>query len=303
MDETINISNLTFGYRWRRKLFEDIDLSVPKGSVYGLLGSNGAGKTTLLRIILGLFPAKKGTVSVFGERPGPQNTKIYKRIGALVEQPQHYTHLSAYDNLKLTAVYHGISTKNIGEALHAVDLLDTGNKKVWHFSTGMKQRLAIAKALLPDPELLIFDEPVNGLDPQGIATFRKLIIELNQKKQKTIVLSSHLLGEVEQTCSHVSILYDKKMRFQGSMQQLRDEWLHDFNVLIDTGDNEKSAYILRKQYNVTEQNNQLKVALTDRDEIPLIVDIIREEGIPIYQVRREDNQLEAHFLKVLKDKK
>ena len=217
-DLLIETSGLTKRYGARITAVADLDLTVRRGEVYGFLGPNGAGKTTTLRMLLGLIRPTSGTAQVLGREPGDHEG--LQRIGALVESPAFYPHLSGRDNLHAIASYAGISQAGVDEALEAVELTGWAEDKVRKYSLGMKQRLGVAAALLKDPELLILDEPTNGLDPRGMADVRGIIRKVGQSG-KTVLLSSHLLGEVEQICDRVGIVREGRMIAEAPVEELR----------------------------------------------------------------------------------
>lgn len=224
---------------------EDINLRVPQGSIYGFLGPNGAGKTTTLRLVLGLLKTQRGEVSIFGKRFDAHRIEILRNIGALIESPSLYDHLSACENLRVLQRIYRVPYTRIGEVLSLVGLPDTGSKKVREFSLGMKQRLSIAIALLHRPSLLILDEPTNGLDPNGIVEMRNLLIRLNREDATTIVISSHLLAEIERLATHVGIIHRGKMLFQGTLQQLRQRRRQ--TVTLSTNDDPRALRIVAEQ--------------------------------------------------------
>src|SRR5215213_2404326 len=191
-----------------------ISLQVPDGSIYGFLGPNGAGKTTTLRLILGLLKKQRGEVSIFGKRFETDRIAILKNVGSLIESPSLYDHLTAAENLRVVQLVHRCPESRIAEVLDLVGLGSTGRKRAKQFSLGMRQRLAIAGALLHRPELIILDEPTNGLDPEGIIEIRNLLVELNRRDGCTILVSSHLLSEVDKVATHVGILGRGKLLFQ-----------------------------------------------------------------------------------------
>ncbi|MFI5282296.1 MAG: ABC transporter ATP-binding protein, partial [Candidatus Dormibacterales bacterium] len=197
---------------------DSLDLNVNRGEVYGFLGPNGAGKTTTLRMLLGLIRPTSGTAVVAGERPGTPASLI--KVGAIVESPAFYPYLTGYDNLRLLAIYCGVPLTRIDSALEQVELTPRAKHKFSTYSMGMKQRLGVAAALLKDPQLLILDEPTNGLDPQGMADVRKLIISLGQG-HRTVLVSSHLLGEVEQMCTRIGVIRKGKLVAEGTIDELR----------------------------------------------------------------------------------
>ena len=192
-----------------------LDLSIDNGMVFGFLGPNGSGKTTTLGILLGVLPPTKGQYFWFGQTP---TAKQRRKIGAILESPCFYPYLSGYRNLKIAAKIKEVPERRIDEVLDIVGLLERKNDSFKTYSLGMKQRLAIASALISNPDVLILDEPTNGLDPQGIADIRRLITEIAQT-DKTIILASHLLDEVQKVCSHFLVLQKGKKLYQGSVQE------------------------------------------------------------------------------------
>jgi ABC-2 type transport system ATP-binding protein len=196
----------------------DLNISVRRGEVYGFLGPNGAGKTTTLRMLLGLIRPSSGTAKVLGEEPGsPQGLQ---GVGALVESPAFYPYLSGRDNLRVMARYCGAPPQQVEEVLGQVELAGRADDRFRKYSLGMKQRLGVAAALLKDPELLILDEPTNGLDPKGMADMRALIRRLGHG-ERTVLLSSHLLGEVEQVCNRVGVIHKGELLIEGTVEELR----------------------------------------------------------------------------------
>src|SRR6059058_2969482 len=195
-----------------------IDMSVRRGEVYGFLGPNGAGKTTTLRMLVGLIRPNAGTATVAGQAPG--SPAGLARIGSLIESPGYYPYLSGRENLRVIADLAGVDSKRVEEVLDMVELASRAGRKFGTYSTGMKQRLGVAAALLKDPELLILDEPTNGLDPQGMAEMRTLIRDVGQG-QRTVLLSSHLLGEVEQMCDRVGVIQHGRLVAEGTLAELR----------------------------------------------------------------------------------
>lgn len=197
---------------------QDLNISIRRGEVYGFLGPNGAGKTTTLRMLLGLIQPSSGTATVLGEAPGsPQGLQ---GVGSLVESPAFYPYLSGRDNLRVMARYCGAPDSRVEEVLGQVELSGRAGDRFKKYSLGMKQRLGVAAALLKDPELLILDEPTNGLDPKGVADMRTLIRRIGQG-EKTVLLSSHLLGEVEQVCNRVGVIHRGELVMEGTVDELR----------------------------------------------------------------------------------
>ncbi len=215
MQHAILTKNLSKSYG-RTPALQDVCLRVPVGTVYALLGPNGAGKSTTLAILLGLLPASAGSVELFGE---PWTRDALERIGASINGPALYAHLSARENLEIHTCLLGLSPQRIGETLEQVGLSDTGRKPAGRFSTGMKSRLTLAIALLNKPDLLILDEPQNGLDPEGIRELRTLLRGY-AGEGRTVLISSHLLGEVVQLAEEIGVIAHGRLRYQGPRSEL-----------------------------------------------------------------------------------
>jgi ABC-type multidrug transport system ATPase subunit len=216
----VETRGLTKRYGQRITAVDNLDLAVWRGEVYGFLGPNGAGKTTTLRMLLGLIEPTSGTASVLRGEPG--SPESLGGVGALVESPAFYPYLSGYDNLRVISRYAGVPRPRIGEVLETVELSGRAKDRFKKYSLGMKQRLGVAAALLKDPELLILDEPTNGLDPKGMADMRALVRELG-RGGRTVLLSSHLLGEVEQICDRVGVIHKGTLVAEGTVAELRGE--------------------------------------------------------------------------------
>jgi len=216
-------------YYGKQLAVNDVSLKIPRGSIYGLLGPNGAGKTTVLKMLTGLLYPSNGEIIVFGQ---PWQHKHLERIGALIESPALYGNLTAFENLLVHTRLMGLPKERIYEVLEIVDLKDTGKKPAAKFSLGMKQRLGIAIALLGQPELLILDEPTNGLDPIGIQELRELIRSFPQRGI-TVILSSHILAEVSQLVDHIGIISDGELKYQNKTSH--DEDLEELFMKVVKG--------------------------------------------------------------------
>lgn len=260
------------------KTLDNINLSVEKGSIYGFLGPNGAGKTTTLRLLLGLLKNQQGTIRLFDKDIATDRIGILKKVGSLIEQPSLYGHLTAKENLEVYYKIYGIDRSRIEAVLRLVDLSDTGSKKARQFSLGMKQRLSIALALLHKPELLILDEPTNGLDPNGIIETRELIKRLNKEEAVTIIVSSHILAEVERMASHVGIIHKGKMLFQGSLSELQHLKTKQTLLQLETSDNDTAARLL-SAYSAETKNGQLVLPYLIREEVGMITRTLVQNGI------------------------
>ena len=219
----MKIENLKKEYN-KKIILNNINLNVKEGRIYGFLGPNGAGKSTTIRIILGLIKEYNGDIKIFNCNLSKNRIEILERIGALVESPAYYEHLSAYDNLKVWAIMKNVALSRIDEVLNIVNLYNNKDKKVKNFSLGMKQRLGIAQALINNPDFLILDEPTNGLDPMGIREIRNLIVSLSKKHNKTILISSHLLSEVELMVDDVGIINNGNLLYEGALDKLKEKY-------------------------------------------------------------------------------
>jgi ABC-type multidrug transport system ATPase subunit len=295
----VNTQNLNFSYNKTKKDIENLELKIPKGSIYGFLGPNGSGKSTTIRLILGLLKKNSGTVAFFGETYNSKTRlQILNRVGALIENPSLYDHLDAVDNLRIAANYRqNIPFSRINEVLEIVKLTQAKNKKIKEYSLGMKQRLGLAISLLSNPELIILDEPTNGLDPKGIIEMRTLIKDLNKKYGTTIFISSHLLSEIERTCTHVGIIRDGKMLYQDTVASLKESKGTNLKIDIEIDKPTEALSVLKnlKMENISLLDDYLQIEVKNKAEITKVIDILRSEKINIYQVSIKNN-LEELFL-------
>lgn len=294
----VQTDGLYFSYSESKQDIKDVNLEIPQGSVYGFLGPNGSGKTTTIRLLLGLLNKDRGSISLFDKSLQKDRIECLANVGALIENPSLYEHLNAIENLSISANYRGtISKGRIDEVLEIVKLTHAKKKKVKAFSLGMKQRLGLAISLLSNPKLLILDEPTNGLDPKGIIEMRQLIKELNQEQGITIFVSSHLLAEIEKTCTHVGIINDGEIIFQDTVKALKSSKEGKILLEIETSNTEKSQKILKEKIALTSdvEDHSLSVEVTSKEDISLILDVLRAAEISVYQVKIKDN-LEDLFL-------
>ena len=242
-----------------------LDLDVPEGSVYGFLGPNGAGKSTTLKMILGLVRPTAGSIRVLGKNMDSKNRlAVLRQVGSLIESPSYYGHLTGEENLRIVQTLRGVPEKSIREVLQIVRLDGQRGKKVAHYSLGMKQRLGLAAALLGYPKLLILDEPTNGLDPAGIQEMRELICELPERFGMTVVVSSHLLSEIDQMADHVAIIRDGELVFQDTLEALHGRSRH--HLALRTTNNAVARAILQE-----------KSVLCQEEEGYLILPILSDE--------------------------
>jgi len=292
----IELKNISFGYTKNNKVLNNLSIQVPKGAIYGFIGPNGVGKSTVMQLITGILSTDEGEVSVFEKPLKKQIPTIFNRIGALVESPALYLHLSGIDNLRCVTILKNIAATKIPEVLEIVGLSKNGKQKVKKYSLGMKQRLAIAMTLLGDPELLLLDEPVNGLDPSGINDIRALLIKLNREKGVTIFISSHLLSEIEKICTHIGIINQGEMKFEGTIQELsnRDD---NFKISVISKDISDYLELIESEYGKVhvEDSNIILVGLKNRDAIPEFVKFMIKNNIPVYGIRAIDNLEEKFF--------
>jgi ABC-type multidrug transport system ATPase subunit len=291
----IKTIGLSYHYSKDVQTLFDIDLNVERGSIYGFLGPNGSGKTTTLSLLLGLLNNQKGDIQIFGEHLHANRVNILKKIGSLVETPSLYGHLTAKENLEVYREVYGASKARIAEVLNIVGLEDTGKKTTKKFSLGMKQRLAIALALLPNPELLILDEPANGLDPAGIIELRELINTLNKTHGMTVVISSHLLGEVEKMVSHVGIIFKGKIIFQGPLSELHLFQQKASRVFIKTSDNE-TTFRLLQEYQPEKAGEAVTVPFENINQVAAINRMLTSHNLDVYLLHPKESDLERLFI-------
>lgn len=297
IDTIIRTTDLTYYFGKHQKTLDKINLCVEKGSIYGFLGPNGAGKTTTLRLLLGLLKKQHGSIHVFGKEFDQHRIDSLKKTGSLIEQPSLYGHLTAKENLDIYRKICGTSKESIDHVLQLVGLTATGKKKAKQFSLGMKQRLSIAIALLHDPELLILDEPTNGLDPNGIVETRELIKKLNREKGVTIIVSSHILAEVERMATHVGIIHTGKLLFQGSLTELQNMKKRQSFIQIDTMDNEAALKLL-SNHGAEIKNGYVQLPFKEKATTAAINRQLVEQNIDVYLLQPQQNDLEQLFIEI-----
>lgn len=303
-EKIIEIKNLT-------KKFKDItavdnlNLNVFKGDVFGFLGPNGAGKSTTIRMLLTLIKPTAGSISIFGKELNSNRKEILKKIGAIVEKPDFYTYLSAYDNLELLGRISGcdVSKNKIMSILELVGLKERAKSKVKTYSHGMKQRLGIAQALLHDPELIILDEPTTGLDPQGMKEIRDLIYLLSKEKGKTIFLSSHILHEVELVANRMIIINKGTTKVEGFVEELLNKT--NLTVTIEINDVTKGVDILNNsqwKYSIESVSGSHIIMLLKKEDINSINKLLVENEIKVHSLVPK-RSLEEYFLNITADSK
>lgn len=297
----IETRNLEFGFSKKNRLLKDINLKVETGSIYGFLGPNGAGKTTTIRLLLGLLKDGSGSIHLFGKTLSKNRIEILSRTGALIEMPSLYEHLSGFDNLEITRRLKKAGKEKVDEVMEIVRLTEAADKKVKAYSLGMKQRLGIALALLGQPDLLILDEPVNGLDPNGMMEMRELLKTINRKYNITIFLSSHLISEIEKIVTHVGIINMGKLLFQGSVGELRNLGKKEMHLHIHVGNTVAAIGFLSKAYIAVEKGNEIDILIKSEEQAGEIVKQLVENGITVYEAVIESVSLEQIFLTMTKN--
>src|ERR671925_921235 len=276
---------------------DSVDMSVRRGEVYGFLGPNGAGKTTTLRMLVGLIRPTSGTATVAGHAPG--DPRGLMKIGSLIESPGFYPYLSGRQNLRVVADLAGVAYGRVEEVLEIVELSGRARRKFGTYSTGMKQRLGVAAALLKDPELLILDEPTNGLDPQGMAEMRKLIKEIGQG-DRTVLVSSHLLGEVEQICDRVGVISNGRLVKQSTVQDLVGEE----GVLVRAQPIDQAAEILTAMLGreaIASENGAFHLNTQPHNSVEINRRLVAA-GVDVSELRPFERSLEEVFFQLTGEK-
>ena len=280
------------------KAVNNVSLHVNKGDIYGFLGPNGAGKSTTLRMVLGLIKPDSGEILINGESNSGTNRNFLSSIGALIEKPDFYKNLSAYDNLKILFKMSRLKDINkISEVLNEVNLWGKKNQKVGGFSQGMKQRLGIAQALIHQPSLIILDEPSNGLDPQGQSDMRSLILRINKDMGITVIISSHILSEIEKISNRMVVINNGEKIVEGNVQELMQNEL--LKVSFKSNNLENVSSFLKNQSIDFEWSNDTIIANINEENIPLILKKMVKENISINEMKQM-RTLEELFLGLTK---
>ncbi|MFJ8260500.1 ABC transporter ATP-binding protein [Rummeliibacillus sp. NPDC094406] len=301
MEYIVHTENLskTFG---KEVAVNGVELKIPKKEIYGFLGPNGAGKTTTIRMLLGLMKPTSGDIHIFGKDLKKDRIEILRKVGSLVENPSYYPHLTAHENLEAIRKILDVPPSRIKEVLEIVRLTNVSNKKVKGFSLGMKQRLGIAAALLHNPELLILDEPTNGLDPSGIIEMRELIKSLPTKFGITVLISSHLLSEIDQMATTVGIVNKGKLIFQDSIDAMRLYAQQNVSLTVSNGEKAWRS-LLAKGIKATYMNNHIELEDCSNEKIAQTVETLVHDGFSIYRVEEEKRSLEEIFLQMTRGEK
>jgi len=283
-----------------RTAVDGVSLTVPRGTAYGFLGHNGAGKTTLIRMLLGLTRASAGEASVLGLPVPEQRAQALARVGAIVEEPSFYPHLTGRENLKIAAAVRGPETRaRIDQVLRRVGLDQRGGDRVGTYSLGMRQRLGVARCLLSDPELLILDEPMNGLDPGGMLDVRRMIREMVEEEGRTVFVSSHLLDEVEKTCDVAAIIDGGRVIAQGSIAELVGGSAGE--LVVECDDAERAAGLLAADPAVHElriEHGALRMRLLAPDTAGEINARLVGAGVVVSRLEPVRHSLEERFLEM-----
>lgn len=300
MQEIIKTTNLTKVYG-KQKSVDNLNITVNEGDIYGFLGRNGAGKTTTIRMLLGLIKPTYGKIEIFGEDLHTNKKDILKRIGSIVEVPGFYGNLTAKENLEINARIVGIHKKNaIEEALEIVGLENETKKLVGKYSLGMKQRLGIARSLLHYPELLILDEPTNGLDPIGIKEMRGLIKTLAEERKITLLISSHILSEIEQLVDHLGIIHEGKLLEETEFDTLRkrNRKFLEFQVSNDN----KAAMLLEKHFQIFDyevHGDGIIRIFSHIGQQGAINKLLVQNDIEVFKILMSEDRLEDYFTKLV----
>jgi ABC-type multidrug transport system ATPase subunit len=278
------------------KAVNDLSFTVNEGDVYGFLGQNGAGKSTTIRMLLTLIQPSSGEIQLFGKKLSTHRSEILRQVGAVIEKPDLYKYLSAYNNLSIFAKMSGIKVtrKLLMDQLQMVGLAERANDKVRTFSQGMKQRLGIAVALVHNPRLIILDEPTNGLDPQGIADIRNLILRLSKEMGKTIVISSHLLSEIELIASRMIIINKGEKVVEGSVDVLLDP-AHTIVDIDTTNNKEAGEKLLQTKWAAYLQKGKSLQLMMNKEEVPAMISEMVALNIQLLSVN-SSHSLENYFL-------
>ena len=275
---------------------DDLNLQVPAGSIYGFLGPNGAGKTTTIRLLLGLIRPSQGEISIFGLNLDRHRKAILRNIGALVEAPSLYLHLTGRENLQVVQRLANIPASRIDKVLRQMELVDAAHRKVAEYSQGMKQRLGLAMALLNEPQLLILDEPTNGLDPAGIREVRDLLKHLAAECGTTVFLSSHLLNEIELVATHLGIIHQGKLLFQGTLEDLRRRRMG--RTRLRTSDPEQALAVLRnwRPDCWMGQDGMVHLDSSDPEDAARMNQVLLHAGLRVYSIDNRGEGLEELFM-------
>jgi ABC-2 type transport system ATP-binding protein len=299
---SIETINLTHKFSEHETALKRVNLQVMESTIYGFLGPNGAGKTTTLKLILGLLKKQHGEILVFGKPFEKHRVETLRQIGSMIESPSIYGHLTAVENLRILQKVYQCPKRRIQEVLELVGLAETGHKKANQFSLGMKQRLSIAIALLHNPSLLILDEPTNGLDPNGILEIRGLLQNLNQNHGITILISSHLLPEIEKLVTHLGIIHQGNLLFQGTLAELLSKRQQNSFVIFETSNDSKASQIINEFSAISRiEPGRIVIPVLEKETTAAINQRLVQNNIEVYQISKIENDLEKIFFDVISE--
>ncbi|KQL58942.1 MULTISPECIES: ABC transporter ATP-binding protein [Bacillaceae] len=298
MDYIVQTKGLTKRYDGHT-VVSDVSLSIKKGEIYGFLGPNGAGKSTIMKMLINAIKPTSGEIELFGSPVREDSFRYLQRIGSMIEYPIFYEKLTARENLELHCAYMGYHNKQtISDVLEWVDLSREAHKWPHQFSLGMRQRLCVARAILTKPELVILDEPINGLDPEGIQSMRRLLKKLNKEYGMTLFISSHIIGEIEQIADTIGMIKDGTLIEETSMETLKEQ--NTEYIELVTNDPKKAAVLLHDQLNITNfkiiENQRIRIFSTEVSHASISKALILED-IEIHSIQTKQTTLEEYFIK------
>ncbi|WP_294236701.1 ABC transporter ATP-binding protein [Chryseobacterium endophyticum] len=300
MENVIQIQNLSFEFSKNKPVLKDISLSVPKGSIFGFLGANGAGKSTTMKMLIGSIPDEQHAIRIFNERLDVLYPDGFNKIGSLIDTAAFYDHLSGWDNLLVISRLRNLPTSECERVLHLVGLWESRNMKMKRYSLGMKQRLAIAITLLGKPDLLILDEPVNGLDPNGMLEIRELLIKLNKEEGVTIFISSHLLQEIEKMITHLAIISHGEIRFAGSIKDLNEMYRYN-RIRIGLNHAETFIHEIPENYSPRLLDEAgIEITAESREDITALIKKLVLKDAEIFEIKNSAG-LEEWFMEITKN--
>ncbi|RNA61432.1 ATP-binding cassette domain-containing protein [Chryseobacterium nematophagum] len=300
MKNTIEINSLNFGFTNSKLSLKNINLSIPRGSIFGFLGANGAGKSTTMKILMGSLPDDNNSVTIFNQKLSNLYPDGFHKIGSLIDLATFYDHLSGWDNMIAISKLRELPKSECERVLRLVGMYEHRDMKMKKYSLGMKQRTAIAMTLLGRPDLLILDEPVNGLDPAGMMEIRELLIKLNKEQGVTIFISSHLLQEVEKMITHLAIISEGEIKFTGSMKELNELYKYQH---IHIGINEASKFLkeIPEIYSPKlVEESMLEVTVASKEEIIILIQRLTAAKAEIFEIKSKAG-LEEWFLEITKN--
>ncbi|MFK8038920.1 MAG: ABC transporter ATP-binding protein [Crocinitomicaceae bacterium] len=300
----IEFKNVSFSYQKDEQIIDNLSFHVPENSIYGFLGANGSGKTTAIRLLLNLYKPSNGEVLIKNKKIKSSPIEFYKNVGTLIESPTFYGHLSGKQNLAIWANFYEVGNKRIDEVLDLVGLLNVKDKKAKKYSLGMKQRLGIATSILHNPEILVLDEPLNGLDPKGIAEIRNLFFKFQKEDSKTLFISSHLLNEIENTSSNLCIIDKGKKLFSGKIEELKSQLSEGYSYKLKCNNTDLAKTILHKEFNLSditiEDSNNLFVDVNTDEIIPKCITALVMNDVQLFEVQKTEKNLEDLYLTLTK---